>query len=118
MMRTRTDALTVLGLITLLAAPTRGEDPPARAAGQLADQLKRHPARLSKSPLRRALYMMDLAKGDVTMIADEPDPTAPIAAVRPGGRTTAGASSSTSCRKVRFIFCTSRRSNWETTPQR
>jgi Tol biopolymer transport system component len=75
-MKMRSEALAVLGLISLLAAPTRGEEPPARAANQLADQLKRHPAQLSKSPLRRGLYMMDLAKGDVTMIADEPDPGA------------------------------------------
>ena len=76
MMKVRSDTLAVLGLISLLAAPTRGEEPPARAANQLADQLKRHPAQLSKSPLRRGLYLMDLAKGDVTMIADEPDPGA------------------------------------------
>ena len=75
-MKIRSDALAVLGLITLLAAPSRGEEPPAKAASQLADQLKRHPAQLSKSPLRRGLYLMDLAKGDVTMIADEPDPGA------------------------------------------
>jgi Tol biopolymer transport system component len=73
MMKTRTDTLAVLGLISLLAAPASGEDPTAKAASQLADQLKRHPAQISKSPLRRALYMIDLAKGDVTMIADEPD---------------------------------------------
>ena len=76
MMKMRRDTLAVLGLISLLAAPTRGEEPPARAANQLADQLKRHPAQPSKSPLRRGLYLMDLAKGDVTMIADEPDPGA------------------------------------------
>jgi Tol biopolymer transport system component len=76
MMKMRTDALAVLGLMILLAVATKGEEPPARAASQLADQLKRHPAQLSNSRLRRALYLMDLAKGDVTMIADEPDPGA------------------------------------------
>jgi Tol biopolymer transport system component len=70
------DFLAILGLISLLAARTSGEESPARAASQLADQLKRHPAQLSASPLRRALYLMDLAKRDVTMIADEPDPGA------------------------------------------
>jgi dipeptidyl aminopeptidase/acylaminoacyl peptidase len=47
---------------------------PAQAAEQLAEQLRLHPPRISKveEPLR--LYLLDLVKGDVTLVADEPDP--------------------------------------------
>jgi hypothetical protein len=54
----------------------RGEESPATAAERLADQLKKHPANPSRIEFRRGLYLMDLAQGDVTMIADEPDPGA------------------------------------------
>jgi Tol biopolymer transport system component len=62
-------------------SPARAREPPpavgpspAQNAETLAGQLRRHPPRLSKvdDPLR--LYLIDLAKGDVTLVADEPDP--------------------------------------------
>jgi Tol biopolymer transport system component len=70
------NGLIAMGLFNLLAVFTRGDDSPAQSASQLAEALQRHPAQLSKSPLRRALFVMDLDKGNVTMIADEPDPGA------------------------------------------
>src|SRR4051812_38571957 len=54
----------------------KGEETPATAAGRLAEQLKRHPAEASALTWRRGVYLMDLARGGVTLIADEPDPGA------------------------------------------
>jgi Tol biopolymer transport system component len=61
-----------------VAAPGRkvGEEAASKGVRQLVDQLKRHPAQPAKRPDRRGVYVMDLARGDVTMIADEPDPGA------------------------------------------
>ncbi len=56
--------------------PKGSEDKPAKEARRLADQLKQHPAQLSKLRMRRGLYLMDLVQHDVTLIADEPDPGA------------------------------------------
>jgi len=56
--------------------PKGNEDTPAKAAKELADELKRHPAQPSKLAIRRGMYLMDLVQGDVTMIADEPEPGA------------------------------------------
>jgi Tol biopolymer transport system component len=56
--------------------PKGREEASAREASRLADQLKRHPARRSALKMRRGLYLMDLVQGDVTLIADEPDPGA------------------------------------------
>src|SRR5262249_5066004 len=48
---------------------------PARAVAQLADVLRRHPARRAAvGEHRLQLYMMDLAEGGTTLLADEPDP--------------------------------------------
>jgi Tol biopolymer transport system component len=52
------------------------EEAASRGVTQLVTQLKRHPAPPSKRPDRRGVYLMDLAHGDVTLIADEPDPGA------------------------------------------
>lgn len=75
-----TNAITVLALTTAIAvsgwAETNGGETPARAAARLAEQLRSHPAQTSKGVYRRALFLMDLQSGDVTMIADEPDPGA------------------------------------------
>ena len=68
-------------MMLVSTGPARTEDPakedgqpPPQAAERLAEQLKRHPPGLSNvdDPLR--LYMLDLVKGDVTLVADEPDP--------------------------------------------
>jgi hypothetical protein len=61
-----------------VAASARMVDEKAASEGvrQLVEQLKRHPARPTKQPGRRGLYLMDLAQGDVTLIASEPDPGA------------------------------------------
>ncbi len=50
------------------------KETPAEASARLAEQLKRNPGKLSKLDRRRGLFLMDLVQGDVTMIADEPDP--------------------------------------------
>jgi hypothetical protein len=57
-------------------ARSKAVDSPAHAAARLSEQLKRHPAKASNGPQRVALFFVDLASGDVTMIADEPDPGA------------------------------------------
>jgi WD40 repeat protein len=70
----------LLGLATVLAASlaTRAQEPspPAaqpdvsKAVTRLADELKRHPIVAD----RVALFMLDVEKGEVTIVADEPDP--------------------------------------------
>ena len=47
---------------------------PAEAVGRLVEQLERHPVQPKAAPGRVAIYMMDLADGDVTLIADQPAP--------------------------------------------
>ena len=50
-------------------------DGPARAVSQLVEQLERHPARPSTVRDRTGgLFLLDIAKGRATPIADEPDP--------------------------------------------
>lgn len=53
-----------------------GEEASSQGARRLAEQLKRHPARPPRRPDRRGVYLMDIDQGDVTLIADEPDPGA------------------------------------------
>jgi Tol biopolymer transport system component len=62
--------------ISSTTAGSKGVDSAAHAAARLAEQLKRHPAKASSGQFRRGLFLMDLDHGDVTMIADEPDPGA------------------------------------------
>ena len=48
---------------------------PAEAVGRLVEQLERHPVQPKACPWAgSAIYMMDLADGDVTLMADEPTP--------------------------------------------
>src|SRR5205823_4482403 len=93
-MTVRAVAGAVLGLSTVLAAcgSTQGQDrkppnasapgqedtteTPANALSRLVDQLQRHPAPHSKREVRLGVYLIDLPHGDVTLIADEPDPGA------------------------------------------
>jgi RNA polymerase sigma factor (sigma-70 family) len=58
------------------AAPFAGvlESQPASGVARLVQQLKRHPAEPKAAPDRLALYLMDLASGEVTLIADQPAP--------------------------------------------
>jgi Tol biopolymer transport system component len=50
-------------------------DGPGKAAGQLVEQLERHPAKPSTAANRAGgLFLLNLATRRVTMIADEPDP--------------------------------------------
>jgi hypothetical protein len=46
----------------------------AEAVNRLVAQLTRHPAQPSKGADRLGLYLMDVTKAEVTLIADEPDP--------------------------------------------
>ncbi len=51
-----------------------GKEAISLAVGQLAEQLRRHPAQPSKAADRVAgLYMIEVRTGEVTLIADEPD---------------------------------------------
>jgi hypothetical protein len=93
----RTKAVTgvVFGLSILLAAPSARpaqaperkepatlsppkpkdtENTPARAVGRLVEQLERHPVAPKDDPERVGLYLMDLADGSITLIADQPAP--------------------------------------------
>ena len=70
---------TLLALATALAAPapTLAGGPSeavVKAAGRLAEQLKRNPATPSKAASRNGLYLLDVEKGGVTLIAEEPAP--------------------------------------------
>ena len=42
--------------------------------GRLVEQLKFHPARPSAAEKRYALYLIDVATGEVIRVADQPDP--------------------------------------------
>ena len=95
-MRVNAVAVAMLGLSIVLAAcrpiPAQEVSPaePSKAAAaksndregaistsvsQLVEQLRRHPPQPSKAPDRIAgLYMIEIATGEVTLIADQPDP--------------------------------------------
>ncbi len=80
----KTKAVTgvVLGLSILLTAPgpapaqaptaKKTDDTPARAVGRLVEQLERHPVAPKDAPDRVGLYLLDLADGGITLIADQP----------------------------------------------
>ncbi len=59
------------------AVGKRTASEPARAAeavAKMVEQIRRHPAKPSSSPDRLALHLINLETGEVTLIADEPDP--------------------------------------------
>ncbi len=95
MRRTKAAIGVIWGLTVLLAAPgwipaqapgpqgpvvpslpkSKGADEAvARSVGRLVEQLERHPVRPKDAPDRAGLYLMDLADGDITLIADQPEP--------------------------------------------
>jgi RNA polymerase sigma factor (sigma-70 family) len=47
---------------------------PGHAVRRLVDQLKQHPVTPSTGTWRLGLYMLDVENGEVTLIADQPDP--------------------------------------------
>jgi Tol biopolymer transport system component len=51
-----------------------GEAAPAQAVARLVDQIRKQPAQPSKAADRLALHLIDAETGEVTLIADEPDP--------------------------------------------
>jgi Tol biopolymer transport system component len=53
--------------------PNDGKEPPEKAVSRLVEQLRLHPAKPSTAEKRRPLYLIDLATGEVTMVADQPD---------------------------------------------
>ena len=55
-------------------ATERSEETPAKAVGQLVEQLRRHPPKPTTGADRIGLYMIDVTNGDLTLIADQPDP--------------------------------------------
>ncbi len=59
-----------------VAAPKPKDDkePPEKAVSRLVEQLRLHPARPSTAEKRYALYLIDLATGELTLVADQPDP--------------------------------------------
>ncbi len=56
------------------SGPKIAEDPRGRAVARLAGELRRHPARPSKTAGQVGLYLVDAAGGDATLIANEPAP--------------------------------------------
>ena len=52
----------------------RGEPTPEKAVSLLVEQLRRHPAKPTVAADRLGLYLIDVATGEVTLIADQPDP--------------------------------------------
>ncbi len=51
-----------------------GEPTPEKAVSLLVEQLRRHPAKPTVAADRFGLYMIDVTNGEVTLIADQPDP--------------------------------------------
>jgi Tol biopolymer transport system component len=95
MRRTKATTGIIWGLTVLLASPSwtpaqapRPQEPAApslpkskgtdealaRAVGRLVEQFERHPVRPRDAADRAGLYLMDLADGDITLIADQPEP--------------------------------------------
>jgi RNA polymerase sigma factor (sigma-70 family) len=54
--------------------PEDGNETPKKAVSRLVEQLEQHPVLPSTAANRLALYMIDVENGDVTLIADQPDP--------------------------------------------
>src|ERR1700677_398006 len=57
-----------------VSKPSDAQETPAQAVARLVEQLKGHPVQPKAAPDRVGLYMMDLASGAVTLIADQPAP--------------------------------------------
>ena len=74
--------------------PRTAQEASAQAVARLVEQLRRHPVQPKAAPDRHALYMIDLANGEVTLVADQPGPNLTHCGSSPG-RMTAGGSSST-----------------------
>ncbi|MDR3632426.1 MAG: sigma-70 family RNA polymerase sigma factor [Isosphaeraceae bacterium] len=72
--------------------------------GQFVELLKAHPAKPSPAPERNGLYLLDVDRGDVTLVADEPDP----------GRTHCG-SSWWAAAGNRILFDATPKANWNQT---
>ncbi len=94
-MVTKYTTRTLLGLSLLLAAPvtTRAQEPkakeapkvattqqnevretPGQAVSRLVEQIKKHAVKPTTAAGRLGLYMIDVESGEVTLIADQPDP--------------------------------------------
>ena len=71
-------AFLVVAAVLAARGPVRAQEARTPAAGKaaerLADLLKRSPARPTKQAGRNGLYLMDVGRGGVTLIADEPAP--------------------------------------------
>lgn len=83
--KTMIGAISVVWIATLGPGPSRAQEReaektsrkpagPAEAVGRLVEQFKRHPVPPRPAPLRFGVYLMDLNSGEVTLIADQPEP--------------------------------------------
>src|SRR5207253_1157428 len=54
--------------------PEGGEESPAKAVSRLVEQLRRHPVKPTTAADRIGLHLIDVTSGEVTLIADQPDP--------------------------------------------
>ena len=54
--------------------PKNGNETVEKAVSRLVEQLRQHPVKPSTAAKRLGLYMIDVENGDVTLIADQPDP--------------------------------------------
>jgi Tol biopolymer transport system component len=52
--------------------PATTEHPSAKAVARLVEQIRRHPVQPKEAPDRWALYMIDLATGEESLVADQP----------------------------------------------
>jgi hypothetical protein len=59
---------------TAAPKPRGGEESSEKAITLLVEQLREHPAQPSNSSDRLGLHLIDVETGEVTLIADEPDP--------------------------------------------
>jgi Tol biopolymer transport system component len=54
--------------------PNDGKETPDEAVSRLVEQLRLHPPKPTTAADRLALYMIDVEKGEASLIADQPDP--------------------------------------------
>ncbi len=59
---------------TGLAPRESGQETPGQAVSRLVEQLKKHPVKPTVAEWRLGLYLIDVENGEVTLIADQPDP--------------------------------------------